>query len=304
MASSMLVARYADRLGLDSSEEVLRRRAHGTTDEIIDLIDELLAAHVRSICFENLDVIVARAAGESRGIPTDLGSLTAKFLDAGRGGYCHEHATLIRAVLRELGLSAHPVLARVHLGDGRTAPGGLTHQATIVDLGGRRFLVDPGFGGGTPQAALALDAESTPRVTEYGEHRLVPADTVLEPPMRAEAEWALQSRTNADQSFRTVYAFADVPREQTDLEVSNWFTATKPGTRFTGAPVVARTLGNGGKVSLEGRQLRSVRPGDEPERLERTVTDAADFAAVLREEFGLNLDRTFSDPIWGIVEQP
>ena len=26
-------------------------------------------------------------------------------------------------------------------------------------------------------------------------------------------------------------------------------------------------------------------------------------AAVLREEFGLNLDRTFTDPIWGIVEQ-
>ena len=304
MAASSLIARYADRLGLDGPEDVLRRRVHGTTDEIIDLIDELLAAHVRSICFENLDVIAARAAGDSRGIPTDLGSLTAKLLDAGRGGYCHEHATLIRAVLCELGLSAHPILARVHLGDGRTAPGGLTHQATILDLSGRRFLVDPGFGGGTPQAALALDAESKPRMTEYGEHRLVLADTVLEPAMRAEAEWALQSRTNADQSFRTVYAFADVPREQADLEASNWLTATKPGTRFTGAPVVARTLGNGGKVSLEGRQLRSVRPGDEPERLERTVTDAADFAVVLREEFGLNLDRTFTDPIWGIVEQP
>ncbi|WP_434593699.1 arylamine N-acetyltransferase family protein [Brevibacterium sp. 1718] len=188
------------------------------------------------------------------------------------------------------------------MGGPRREAGGLTHQATILDLSGRRFLVDPGFGGGTPQAALALDAESKPRMTEHGEHRLVPADTVLEPTMRAEAEWALQSRTSADQSFRTVYAFADVPREQADLEVSNWFTATKPGTRFTGAPVVARTLGNGGKVSLEGRQLRSVRPGGEPERLERTLTDAADFAVVLREEFGLNLDRTFSDPIWGRAE--
>jgi len=303
MAASSLIARYADRLGLDGPEDVLRRRAQGTADEVVDLIDELLVAHVRSICFENLDVIAARAAGESRGIPTGLGSLTAKLLDAGRGGYCHEHAALIRAVLCEFGLSAYPVLARVHLGDGRTAPGGLTHQATILDLSGRRFLVDPGFGGGTPQAALALDAESKPRMTEYGEHRMVPADTVLEPAMRAEAEWALQSRTSADHAFRTVYAFADVPREQADLEVSNWFTATKPGTRFTGAPVVARTLGNGGKVSLEGRQLRSVRPGDEPERLERTVTDAADFAGVLREEFGLNLDRAFTDPIWDTVRR-
>lgn len=303
MASSSLVTRYSDRLGLDSSHEVLRRRAHGAADEVVELLDELLVAHIRSICFENLDVIAARAAGKSQGIPTDLGSPTAKLLDAGRGGYCHEHATLICAVLCELGLSVYPVLARVHVGEGRTAPGGLTHQATIVDVGGRRYLVDPGFGGGTPEAALALDAESRPRMTEHGEHRLAPADAALEPAMRAEAEWALQSRTSSDQEFRTVYAFADVPREQVDLEVSNWFTATKPGTRFTGAPVVARTLGNGGKVSLEGRQLRSVRPGDEPERLERTVTDAADFAAVLREEFELDLDRTFTDPLWGVVEQ-
>lgn len=302
MSSSSLVARYARRLELDNTEEDLRRRARGRPAEVVDLIDELLAAHVRAICFENLDVIAALAAGEARSIPTDLDSLTAKLLDPGRGGYCHEHATLIRAVLCELGLSAHPILARVHLGDGRTAPGGQTHQATIVNLAGRRFLVDPGFGGGTPEAALELDAESRPRMTEHGEHRLVPADTVLEPAMRAEAEWVLQSRTSSDQEFRTVYAFADVPREQADLEVSNWYTATKPGTRFTGAPVVARTLDNGGKVSLEGRHLRSLRPGDEPERRERKVTDAADFAAVLRTEFGVELRREITDLIWTRVE--
>ena len=121
--------------------------------------------------------------------------------------------------------------------------------------------------------------------------------------MRAEAEWALQSRTSADQEFRTVYAFADIPREHVDLEVSNWFTATKPGTRFTSAPVVARTLGNGGKVSLEGRHLRSLRPGGESESLERTVTDAADFAAALREEFALDLDRAFTDLVWSFDDQ-
>lgn len=96
MAASTLVRRYADRLGLENSENELQRRVQGTTDEVIDLIDELLAAHVRSICFENLDVIAARAAGESRSIPTDLDSLTTKLLEAGRGGCCHEHAACRR----------------------------------------------------------------------------------------------------------------------------------------------------------------------------------------------------------------
>src|SRR5699024_5844983 len=77
-------------------------------------------------------------------------------LDDRRGGYCHEHAVLILTALAELGLAVHPVLARVHLGAGRAEPGGLTHQATIVELGSQRHLVDPGFGGGTPELALPL----------------------------------------------------------------------------------------------------------------------------------------------------
>lgn len=96
MAASTLVTRYADRLGLENSENELQRRVQRTTDEVINLIDELLVAHVRSICFESLDVIALRAAGESRGFPTDLDSLTTKLLEAGRGGGCHEHAACRR----------------------------------------------------------------------------------------------------------------------------------------------------------------------------------------------------------------
>lgn len=298
MTQLSLLSRYARRLGLRVSVPELHRRAEGATAQLIDLLDEFVQAHTRSICFENLDVVANLARGELSAVSLDFESVADKLLDSGRGGYCHEHAILIRAVLTELGLTAHPILARVHLGEGRVAPGGLTHQATIVRVDGRSFLVDPGFGGGTPEVALELSTSATARMTPRGEHRLVPAEAALEPDMRAEAEWVLQSRTSDSQEFRTVYAFAEVPRPQADLELANWFTSTKPGTPFTGPPVLARSLPDGVKLTLDGRRLRRVAYSPDGDRCECTIADAAEFAEVLTSGFGLAVDREFSDLIW------
>lgn len=298
MSQSSLLDRYADRLDLADAPSELLRQAEGSPSQVLDLLDALVQAHTQSICFENLDVVANRARGELKAVPLDLESVADKHLDAGRGGYCHEHAILMRGVLTDLGLSAHPVLARVHLGEGRVAPGGLTHQATIVRVDGRSFLVDPGFGGGTPEVALELSTSASARMTPRGEHRLAPAEAALEPNMRAEAEWALQSRTRGDQDFRTIYAFAEAPRPQADLELANWYTSTKPGTPFTGPPVLARSLPDGVKLTLEGRRLRRVSYGPDGDHTEHTVADAAEFAEVLTAGFGLAVDREFSDLVW------
>ena len=139
MTHVSLLSRYADRLGLSDSAPELHRRAQGSCAQIVELLDEILVAHTHSICFENLDVVAFRAKGDLEAVAIDVDGAAGKLLTDGRGGYCHEHASLIRGVVTELGLRAHPILARVHLGDGQTAPGALTHQATIVDLDGRRL---------------------------------------------------------------------------------------------------------------------------------------------------------------------
>lgn len=301
MPQSSLLGRYADRLELADTPAELRRRAEGEPAQVLGLLDELVQAQTQSICFENLDVLANRARGELKEIPLDLDAVADKLLDSGRGGYCHEHAALMRAVLRELQLSAYPVLARVHLGEGRVAPGGLTHQATVVSVGARRFLMDPGFGGGTPEAALELSDSAAARRTSRGEHRIVAAEAVLEPDMRAESEWVLQSRTHSDQTFRNVYAFKDAPRQQTDLELSNWYMSTKPGSRFMDGPVLVRSLPGGVKLTLEGRRMRRVSYGPDAECFEHSITDAAEFAAVLAAEFALSVDREFSDLVWGAL---
>src|SRR5699024_7973335 len=122
--------------------------------------------------------------------------------------------------------------------------------------------------------------------------------------MRAEAEWSLQSRTADDQDFRTVYAFADIPRQRSDIEVSNWYTSTRPGTRFTGAPVLARSLPDAGKLTAEGRQLRYVRYASTSEPWARPIRDSAAYARVSAEDFGLRASDEFAARVWSANPQP
>lgn len=303
MTHTSLLSRYADRLGFGDSVPDLHRRAQGTREQVLGLLDEILLAHTHAICFENLDVVAYRARGDLRAVAIDVDGVAEKLLDAGRGGYCHEHAVLIRAAVTELGLTAHPVLARVHLGGPGVAPGGLTHQATIVELDGRRYLIDPGFGGGTPEAALELSESAEARTTPHGEHRLVLAETALEADLRADSDWVLQSRTRSDQAFRTVYAFSEARRAQADLELANWFSSTHPGSRFTGPPILARPLPHGGRITLEGRRLRRAISVAQTESDERTLADATEFAEVLSTDFGLDLDTGATDLVWSMTAE-
>ena len=67
----------------------------------------LLDRHMTSIPFENLDVLLR--------VPPklDLTALAAKLVDARRGGYCYEHATLFAHVLEATGFTVHRHSARV-----------------------------------------------------------------------------------------------------------------------------------------------------------------------------------------------
>ncbi|PCC45781.1 hypothetical protein CIK64_13680 [Brevibacterium aurantiacum] len=234
MTHVSLLSRYADRLGLSDSAPELHRRAQGSCAQIVELLDEILVAHTHSICFENLDVVAFRAKGDLEAVAIDVDGAAGKLLTDGRGGYCHEHASLIRGVVTELGLRAHPILARVHLGDGQTAPGALTHQATIVDLDGRRLLIDPGFGGGTPEAALELSESAAARMTSHGEHRIVPARTALTPHLRADSDWCSNHEREMNRTFapsmRSAKSLARRP-------ISTWRTGSPRLNPGRGSPV-------------------------------------------------------------------
>src|SRR5690242_9508206 len=153
----MDVAAYFDRIGY-----------RGPADPTIDTVRALVAAHNRSIPFENLDPLL--------GIPVvDLSAaaLTDKLIHRRRGGYCYEHNGLMGYVLEELGFGVERLAGRVVWMNPEGPLPAQTHQVLAVTVPGSdgRLLVDVGFGGQTLTSPIQLQAGLVQR-TRHEPYRL------------------------------------------------------------------------------------------------------------------------------------
>jgi Arylamine N-acetyltransferase len=73
----------------------------------LETLSSLQFHHVSSIPFENLDVLSKKI------IKVDLESLENKLVTNKRGGYCFEMNKYFMSILKSLGFSVVPLLARV-----------------------------------------------------------------------------------------------------------------------------------------------------------------------------------------------
>jgi N-hydroxyarylamine O-acetyltransferase len=216
----------------------------------------ILAHHMRAIPFENLDVLLGRPPRLA------LEALEAKLVQARRGGYCYEHATLFASVLRELGIAVRTHSARVVMMTPRSAAPRTHMFLTTGDV-----MLDPGFGGLAPRVPVPLDG------TVAGEHRFVEAD----------GERALEIRDGDNWKRLWVSSMEhDLP---IDFEMANHFTATHPASPFT-TRLMARAFTPDGKVSIFNRDATITRDGET-----RTVqlADRAALRTLVAEYFGFDL---------------
>lgn len=223
--------------------------------------------HPMAIAFENIAV----AAG---GVPeTALPAVFAKLVASGRGGYCYEHNTLLKAALEALGFRVTILAARVRY---RLPPDLVTargHMTLLVETEAGPMLADAGFGGLTLTAPVALRPEAA-QPTPHETVRLV----------EAEGDYLLQAQLGAD--WVDVYRF-DLSRQlASDIEQMNWFTATRPGAMFAHNVIATRPV-PGGRYALFNRTLSFRAPGQPAQR--RVVNGAAALGEVLRGIFGLAL---------------
>ena len=103
-------------------------------------LGRLTRAHQSSVTFENVTSILRRRAQPDGPVPPiDPEALLQAWEERRSGGLCFEVAEMFGRLLVALGYRAHPVLGFItFLGH---------HQAVLVEIDGRRFLVD---GGGAP----------------------------------------------------------------------------------------------------------------------------------------------------------
>ncbi|MEU5257399.1 arylamine N-acetyltransferase [Amycolatopsis sp. NPDC021455] len=191
-----------------------------------EALRDLMRAHVRTIPFENVDVVLE----QHQGISLDV--VGAKLVGRQRGGYCYEHNGLFAAVLERLGYTVHRLAARVQ----PRRPGPYTHMTLVVDVDGRQFLADVGYGAGILDPMPLVDGHE---VDQAGwPHRIV----------RNGPWWTLRKGDEDILEFRLD------EMHRIDYEVYHHYTSTHPKSPFTGRLVIM-TLEPGVSRRLLGREL-------------------------------------------------
>ena len=223
----------------------------------------LLAAHMRSIPFENLDVLLKRP------IRLDLPSLQDKLVRARRGGYCFEHGTLFAAVLERLGFDIARHTARVILVSPREqAP--RTHMFIVAMLPEGRFVLDPGFGGqSAPFPVPLIDGAQTADATHWLH--------------RDGRWWTLRMRTT-DKIVDCWTTTLDADNE-TDFVLGNHYTSTYPDSAFVNR-LMLHARSDGGSVGVMNRDV-TFRRGAETTKSQ--LADRRELRALLAEHFGFDL---------------
>lgn len=246
----------------------------GSTEPSVDTLRDIVAAHGRSIPFENLDPLL--------GIPVaDLGAaaLSDKLVTRRRGGYCYEHNGLLGYALDELGYGVDRLAGRVVWMKEPDAPlPALTHNVLAVTVPGEagRYLVDVGFGGQTLSSPIRLQTGAV-QPTRHEPYRL------LELPARHEPEYELAAQVRG--AWQPLYRFTTVPQPCIDLEVGSWYVSTHPGGVFVVGLSVALVTDDA-RINLRGRNL-AIHSHGETERIR--FDTAAQVLDALTERFGLNL---------------
>lgn len=263
------LAAYQRRIGFD-----------GPLIPTLETLTRLVACHAAAIPFENIDVLAGRVPG------LDAASLQQKLVQGRRGGYCFEQNGLLRTVLQQAGFAAKGLEARVRAGVPADIVTGRTHMALRVTIDGDDYLADVGFGGLAPTAPLKL-ASRAEQAVAGGIYRFV--DT--------ESELLLQSET--DEGWSDCYRIGPDEPQHVDYEIGNWYVATHPKAMLRHNLLVARAV-EGGRLTLFNHQLSLRRAATEPPE-ERRVNTRAEFADVLGDEFGLQIDVADLDAVMGVL---
>jgi N-hydroxyarylamine O-acetyltransferase len=276
---------------VDLSAYLARIGYSGNPGPNLQTLNDITARHVQSVPFENLDILLGRS------ISIEPAAIEAKLVHARRGGYCFEHNTLLLHVLEAIGFEATVLSARgrYQLPPGVHRP--RTHVLLQVSVEGEKYLVDGGFGGLSPTAALALrlnERQDTPQEA----HRIVAIGSWNGLSLRAPDALLVHQALLGD-AWQDLFELTLEPMPAADREMGNWYTSTHPASHFRERLMVARATAQG-RITLQNRELTVRERGEVRET--RLLNSHRELVSVLGELFHLRFadDTRFNCP--GLAE--
>ena len=204
----------------------------GPLEPTLPVLNALIVAHVQSIPFENLDVLLGKP------IALDEASLEHKLVRSRRGGYCFEQNGLFLRVLETLGFAVTPISARVRWQRPRDFTPPRTHLFLRLEMDGRSWLADVGVGGVSPTAALRLEMDIE-QPTPHGTHRLIQEQGLYFHQVLIGTEW------------QDICEFTLEAMPPIDRELANWYTSAHPQSHFKNRLLVAKAAPEGATAVLD-----------------------------------------------------
>src|SRR5712672_3146723 len=113
----------------------------GPRNPTLEVLNSIAEAHIQSIPFENLDVLLRRS------ISLEPAAIFQKLVLDRRGGYCFEQNGLLLEILSTMGFQVAPLSARVRWQRPRDFTPPRTHVFLCAAINGESWLVDVGVGG-------------------------------------------------------------------------------------------------------------------------------------------------------------
>lgn len=249
----------------------------GSRQPTLDTLNRIIEAHIRTIPFENLDILLGQP------ISVELADIEQKLVHRQRGGYCFEQNSLLQQVLVGLGFSVTAISARVRMQRPRSFMPTRTHLFLRVELEGQSWLVDVGIGALSPTAALRLTLD-TPQQTPHETRRFVAAGEWTGFDQRA-PDAVLHHQVLLGASWEDICEFTLEQMHPVDRELGNWYTSTHPNSHFRNRLIVARSTETG-RITLADRELKHrSAAGDSTTR---QLNSDEEVLEVLDEEFGLS----------------
>lgn len=252
----MNIAAYLDRINY-----------HGSLAPTADTLRDLQVSHLLTVPFENLSIHAKQP------IVLDDNALFEKIVKRSRGGFCYEANGLFAALLRALGFDVKMLSAGVAKAADEFGPD-FDHMALMITLD-ERWLVDVGFGDSfrkpllIDERGVQWQGERTYRIASDGTHSIL-----------------MQRDNGAGGEWKAQYRFTLQPYEYSDYEEMCRYHQTSPQSHFTRGRICSRATPDG-RVTLSEMRLIITRNG---ERQERTLKNEEEYAAVLREYFGVALN--------------
>ncbi|HEY4060718.1 MAG TPA: arylamine N-acetyltransferase [Puia sp.] len=255
---------------MDISGYLRRIRYDGLVYRNLDTLRALQQHHVFAIPFETLDI--------HNQIPillqTDM--LFQKVILDSRGGYCYELNILFYRLLSLCGFTVTMVSGRLlhKYGYGYE----FEHMALIVELHGRKWLVDVGYG----------DFSLMPLAIQPGE---IQNDgrtcyQIIDPVVVDGQEYLGVAKWNAaKQDFKIDYIFTLIPRGLEDFAGMNLFHQTSPDSHFARGLICTLPTAEG-RISLINNMLIRTENG---KRIVRHIQDEGHRDQILEKYFQMDM---------------